>query len=327
MSVVDCSKIPCKYSNKDCPFGKVCKYLHNWGKVSARSKPVKAGSVVKEHVKDVITRNPHLLEAKNRTMVGNLIKQSKDLALKRISVLAQKSEFEKKYVMVSDDKKLSSSPFDDTLKLVDAEFKALRGMAISAFGKKPVVVPLVGNFGVTNTAANLNRTALTLDCSQSPDWASCAALFDEVKTTHVVVDYFPTSSTLSAGAVPAAAVFAYDPEDLTVLASLAQGCSYSVHRKYMISQQAAAANPSTTNSLNTIHKLSIVVPKGDLIVPPANIAGVTFCIGEAWAPTTGAAGSCDPVGTIKWYETNQHANATVVGNVLFTYLTQFRMRF
>jgi len=314
----------CKYGNT-CPFGAVCKFSHGKALTKLRSKPDKAKVKVVQHVKDVIAKTPHLQEAKDRTMVMGMIKQSKDLALKRLSVLAQKADFEKKYVMVSDDKKLSSSPFDDTLKLVDAEMKALRGMAISAFGKKPVVVPLVGNFGVSNTAANLNRTALTLDCSQSADWASCAALFDEVKTTHVSVSYFPTSNQNAApGAGVAAAVFAYDPEDLTVLVSLAQGASYSVHRKYMIAQVQGGV---TTTSLNTIHKLDIVVPKGDLIVPPANIAGVTFCIGEAWAPTTGAAGSCDPVGTIKWYETNGSANAVVVGNVLITYLTYFRMRF
>jgi len=331
MSVVDCSKIPCKYSNKDCPFGKVCKYLHSWGKVSARSKPAKATSKVKEHVKDVITKNPHLLVAKDKHVALGLAKQAKDLIQRRSTVLAAKADFEKKYVLVgaADSKSMgATTPFDDSLKLIESEMKAMRSMAQMSFGQRPVTIPLIVVLTVSNTAANTNATFLTLDPSNSIDWPAIATIFDEVKTTHVLAEYFPRSfATAPIGAVAgneSAEVFVYDPEDLVPLTGLPQGCSYAYHKKYMLAQALATGAAGT--ALNSVHRLSIPIPKGDLITPPANTA-TSLCVGDAWVDTTGGAGTCDPVGTLKWYEKNGMNTALAVGTVVETFTCHFRMRF
>jgi len=341
-SSIDHSKIMCKYSAKECPFGVICRYNHGT-RASKASKPNKAkdevvrhknaimkaraGNTVGKHISAAMTAHR---EEKDRVLIQTLGKQSKDLALRRSALLKQKSDFDLKYVLVNDSKSATSSPFDDSIKLLDAELSAMRTFARSSFGQRPVSIPLIVVLSVSNTAANTNATFLTLDPSNSIDWPAIATIFDEVKTTHITAEYFPrtftTASTPTAAGGESAAVFVYDPEDLVPLTGLPQGCSYAYHKKYMVAQSAVSAAVSTFSSLNTMHKLQIPVPKGDLITPPANTA-TSLCVGDAWVDTTGGAGTCDPVGTLKWYEKNGQNTALVVGTVIETFTCHFRMRF
>jgi hypothetical protein len=264
----------------------------------------------------------------HRTMVTKAIRQTTAALTKRSSLLAQKVEFERKYVGL-DTKGSNTTPFDDALALVDMEVKALKDMMSGLLGERSIEMPVAVQTNVTNGTSGTNVKVIVLDPSFSNDWAALQALFDEVKTTHVAVTYFPSSFAPSSVAAPLnspVAIFVYDPADAAALSGAAGTFSqYDLHRMYMLAQEGNNAVATfNTASLNTPHHLNIPVPKGSLL-PVPTVANTPF-VGAAWVATAGSAGTVDPVGCIKFAEINGFGSAAIVGALVQLYTVHLRMR-
>jgi len=250
--------------------------------------------------------------------VQQFAKNVKALHLKRSALEIQKKDFDAKYVGV-DSKGLAKSPYDDALQLVDMEIATLKSSARTMFGGRAITLRLSAIFAVTNTGASVNARVLTLDVFNTSEWASIAALFDEVKTTAVDVAYFPSSSVPIT--VINAAVLVYDPIDNIALTGVVAGLQFQDHHLYPLAQ----GNGVLEQSLNNVRHLHIKVPPGDLIDAPTTAN--TICVGQSWVPTlTVTAGIIDPVGILKWYEGNIAANGAFVGTVVEYFTSHFRMR-
>lgn len=292
-----------------------CKYAH---------PAVTAGETVaqvKAHKKAISK-----MQVKKHPMLS-IITAMRPLVRRRSELLEKQRAFRAKYVMVDvKDTKEATTPMDADLKVVELEMKALKETFTRTFGNKPIRIPLTWALRVTNTANNLNARSLSLDPSLSGDWASCAALFDEVKTNAVELVYTPTGNlTTTAGVTSGAsmAVMSYDPSDLTVLSSLEEGCMKSHHTLYsMAVAMGAATNP--VSQYNRMHKLHVKVPPGPLVNSPAT--SNTAFVGNAWAVTNGTPGAIDICGAVEWYEVNNVASASACGDLVVYFDTEFRVR-
>jgi len=244
-----------------------------------------------------------------------------------VGILAQKADFEKKYVGL-DVKGGSSTPFDDSIKLVESEMKALKGMAMTMFGNRAVKFPMSYALSVVNTGANTNQAVITLDASLGNEFNGASLVFDEMRTFKVRVVHFPTSnisSSTSVGAAGGMAVMLIDAIDQVPCASVGAGTQSSFHKLYHISTLYLGSRTDCVIAQNNMHSLDYTVPPGPISNNSAS-GTLTLTVGNQWVDTLGTPGAIDIVGFLKFYEVNTTNSAVAVGTAAFYFDCEWRLR-
>jgi len=269
----------CK-NGKDCKFGKECKYLHTENKVQFKFKPKKESSFKK---------GQNVLKNK-MDVIKPILRNASVLIDRKKQCLAEKTEFEKKYVGI-DVKGQSSTPYDDKLALIESELKVARSSIRAGLGDKPfkIILPVFKNM-ITGTSGGLQDVS-PVDPSVATEFASLAALFDEYKCiggeVHFNVNGLMPVATVSATLDSPMLVMIYDPVDATGITDIADGCQLEQKTIVPITCCAAAAGTVLpTNGLGPnqakIHKFKFHVPKQETLIFSAAGALVT---GNGWQAT------------------------------------------
>jgi len=215
-------------------------------------------------------------EVNHRVVLRGMVKQSKELSLRRLSVLKQKSEFDQKYVLVAtglDVKSSSASPFDDAIKLIDMELKTMKSMARNVFGLKPIKWDFFQSQSVaTNTAGVVNNNA-AIDPSTLSEFTALSGLFDEYRCIGGYWDGFWFGDMLQGtGSAFPIAVLAYDATDNGAVTSVPNAMENAEHRLYACpvvktSTAVAAVTQVTTETIQKIERFTYKVPSGSLLAP------------------------------------------------------------
>jgi len=255
----------------------------------------------------------------------------KRLTAEKKALQAQSDEFDKKYVSV-DVKGVSTNPYSDKLKLNDLQTTELKNMLRSEFKGMNVDIRLVVIGSVNNTSSQRNASVLILDPAYSAEFASCAALFEEVRVKRVKITYFPISSrtfpvagsnTTTAGL--GLGFMSIDCITATAISAPSDGVDSSNHSIYRLSAQLTSVGGAgvTCEHLNTNGKIDYKPPP--LLLP--NAATSVGLVGGSWTSTAGSAGAVCTTGYLKFYEDNDSTTTTAqVGQVYEQYHCEFRMR-
>jgi hypothetical protein len=251
--------------------------------------------------------------------IPQLVEASRVLIAKRVSTQQQKVEFMRKYVTVTVDAKVDTSPFDDTLKLLDLEISMLKNAVRSVQGMKPFRINLFEENTFNSNGSGVTLGSLTVDPSLLTEFASLAALFDEYKCVSGVYHFSVNDWNVSTASVNSQGVVAYDPSDGGVPTSTV---SLAAKQQMQIvafgTVNAGATAPTHVHSAPL--KFEWKVPPG-VFVP----AGATASEGSSnWQPTTTSNGY-QPYGWIKFAKVGGH-NSTNQISGMQVYHVDFRCR-
>jgi hypothetical protein len=200
----------------------------------------------------------------------------------------------------------------------------LKGMNV------PIRLTLV--VSMQNTSSGLNQSVFALDAGDSLEFASIQALFEEIRTHKVHIQYHSKSSTLQPVSTPSTTqlygmgVMSVDATTPTALANVNDGFDASFHRLYDIA--VVGTSGSIESRFNHTVKFTYKPPSAPF--PNTNgFAGIPIA-GSSWTSTAGTvtAGSSgvDTTGFLKFFEQNVGPTNTVVGVLCIEYDSEVRMR-
>lgn len=207
--------------------------------------------------------------------------------------------------------------------------QSLRSVGGKPNGLKPVKIDISATIAIPNTSAGVNATKLVLDPSQGVDFASVAAVYDEMKCNAITIEYTAGSwkTATAAGGTGSSnqnyGIMAYDATDVTALSSWALGLEMTQHKCYPIGLIVTDTNPTSVMSCKAT-KFHIKIPKGDLTVSASGAN--TVMVGNAWVSTHGSYPTVCPVGELKFYEVNQLGSGIYVGGCTVSFHCEFRCR-
>jgi len=207
------------------------------------------------------------------------------------------------------------------------DLTAIKTLIRAGLGERPIRMKLLMELlitttvttGVTNTVS-MGGNSNGLYVSNTSEWASISALFDEVKcmggSTTFLYKNPVTGTGISAVVKEDMPVIAYDPADASGTAS----GTFNI----MELQQHAVLNPIFATFTNTYnvpsngiqHKFSWHVPKGTMIS--------TSVTGDDWIPTANATSTC--FGQLRFYHIGVVVTAINTGAGVITLDCEFRCR-
>jgi len=200
--------------------------------------------------------------------------------------------------------------------------RALRAMAprvMSGKGRQNEIKTILNYTNTfSTTAATDDKTVITLTLSNSTEWTSLIALWDEVIVDGGHFDFtssVTTGFTTNNGALRA--VVAFDPMDATSLGSLSNGMQHSQHLQFQSNNSAAVTTVSPVCiSSKGYHRLRFKVPRGSV-----RSSGSSAIFGHEWSSTGDAS---DSYGYIKFYIPS--TGATGVYTIYWTWTLNCRFR-
>jgi len=213
-------------------------------------------------------------------------------------------------------------PVNPLVDLLVSQLKAARGMVRGALGNRAFPLTLLLDasaplFTVTVTTGVVAGVTTLLPSAYN-EWASIAALFDEVKVNGIDLEF--TYANAGAATANGLLVVAYDPSDATVLTSSLNGAILAQHRLY--------GQPRGANSGADVVSAA-TMPHGDPFrfsarVPPGifELSGTSMVVGGIWT-STGAPGS---YGFLKTYHVGRETAAVVAGSAISRLHCEFRCR-
>lgn len=297
---------------------------------SAKSEKAKKGT------KKAMIKAAHLGVVQKHDFMRQAISEARTLCQKRSLLLMEKKDFDMKYVTVQSDGK-TSSPQDDKLALIEAEFKAMRGMAKSMFGGQAFKTDLIETFSLDTGTGGVLAKAQAVNPQPLTEWSYLASLFDEYRVIGGKVQFVVHGPMLwvatSAGTNQAMGAWAYDPADNVALTLLAQAAAFQTHKYFpcnTIVTGNTAGNTLTasmgTMLRNDLHTCHYKVPKGILDNTQTGTSG--GIVNGSWQSTGGSVfltyGGLYWFGQI-FFQTTA-ATTTQVGYVTHSIHTEFRIR-
>lgn len=319
----------CKYGPK-CD-QKTCKFFHP-KEVEAKhiSLSIKKKESPFNKEKNVLAslRTQHSLSDKHRVLLKSSLATTKRLLVEKKALQLQSDEFDKKYVSV-DIKGVSgsSNPFTDKLKNVDLQIQEVKSLLRSEFKGMNVPMRLIVCGSVNNTAASVNKSVLVIDPAYSTEFASCAALFEQVRDRHIRIRY----DSISRRDVPESGVntstfgiglgfIAIDTDSATAATSPTDLIDASNHAVYRLAVVGSTSLVSHMMGGCEMHYTP----------PPLLFGNATTgvgLVGGSWTSTLGSAGSVCVAGYLKFWEDNQYTATTAqVGQIIEEHFCEFRMR-
>jgi len=271
-----------------------------------------------EKHKSVSSENRGELVKTLLTRTSFLLKQKKDLQ-------AASDEFDRKYVSVDVKGLTGTNPITDKLKLNALELSEVAAIAKSAFGNKPVKVRLVTVNSANNTSSGVNQTVLSLDPAFSTEYASCAALWEQMRCRRLRVHHESCSvkQQLSAGsnttALQGIGYYAIDTVSNTALTTPADALDSKTHMFYYTGLESSTGSVYRQCGGGTLeyHPDPDFVPNG----------GSGAMVLGGWCATIGSAGTVCLIGYGKFYEVNQFtATTSQTGIIHYFYDCEFRNR-
>jgi len=228
-----------------------------------------------------------------------------------------------------DTKAAPSTPFDDSLKLIDEEFKNLKMMARNTFGNKPIGYRFHEAAFIQTDTSGLVQQHFNVDPSNLAEFASLVPIFDEFKVNggSAQINLFGPMLQTSASLTCVFAV-AYDPTDITAVTSVpnmmenAQSKAFSAP---LVSQTTVggAVTQTPTSTYTPMHTFKYVVPRGTLIVNSA-------IIGDGSWQNMASGASYVPYGYVKFYGSpfrmTGAATITTIAYWLHVYEAELRIR-
>jgi hypothetical protein len=257
--------------------------------------------------------------------VEQYLSQAKSLVKKRKDVLAQKRIFEMKYVGV-DSKGVQSTPYDDTLKLVESELKAITTEMGMAFGNREIDITLpyevVFNSDISSGVVN---GVTSIDPTNASDFSAAAVLFSEFKCKSFMFEFvtpgivsLPTPLVFSDSAL----ILAYSPIDDNAFISggTTAAINYENHRLYAAEQKTSGA--TSTHQNGACYKFEGAVPDGIVTATAGAIAAIGAGNWQATNVTPAL-----PYGFVKaWSTAGVRSAATLaVAAIVYTHC-KFRIR-
>jgi len=220
----------------------------------------------------------------------------------------------------SDDKDQKKSA--DTLLLEQSIAMAKQSLAVT-LGNRVFKLRLNDAFLLTATVTSgIVNTIANVECSNSPEFNSCVALFEEYRIISGDVEFqWLGRGKYAPGSVSAspndALVLCYDI-DATALTSVQNGCEFAQHRLYCSPPGGTNSTGTTVNTdgAKMLH-FPYVVPDGVLNQP-----GSTVNTASQWCPTANPAS----FGRIKSYQVGSEIVAKNVGAGIIFFNCEFRMR-
>jgi len=257
-----------------------------------------------------------VLEAKSLLTAAGKFKEFKGVVDR---VRPRSSSEDKGYSFVEEKKVPPVNPLVD---LLVSQLKAARGMVRGALGNRAFPLTLLLDasaplFTVTVTSGVVAGVTTLLPSAYN-EWASIAALFDEVKVNGVDLEF--TYANAGAATANGLLVVAYDPSDVTALSSTVSGAVLAQHRLYGQPRNANAGIDlvsAATMPNGEPYRFSARVPPGIF-----ELSGTSMVVGGLWT-STGAPGS---YGFLKTYHVGRETTAVVAGSAISRLHCEFRCR-
>ncbi len=312
----DASEGVCKFG-ANC-LNERCRFEH----VGAKPKWMEVASSEKAKKPRKSKKAKLLKGVAEKRSVPQLIEGARGLLMKRSTVNQQRMEFMKKYVTVSvsgGDTKVDTSPFDDTLKLLEMELAVLKNAVRSVQGFKGFEINMFEENFFNANGSGTTLGALTIDPSLLTEFASLAALFDEYKVASGVYHYSVNDWHVSAIGANSQGVLAYDPADGVAPTTTIQLAAKQQMQIVSFGTVVAGAT-APTHVHGTPLKFKWVVPPGTFVP-----AGATASEGSSnWQPTTTSNGY-QPYGWLKFAKVSGHASVNQISGIQ-VYHVHFRCR-
>lgn len=198
--------------------------------------------------------------------------------------------------------------------------------AFSPTGKiamKPVKFVLPVSFSAVNTSASLCAGVYKVDVTNSSEWSSLSALYDEYRFLEGKLAFMICTPT-TIGAVPTDSmpVLCFDPVDATALTGVRNGCEFAQHKLYAC-PNVSGNGGSVTDGKPLIFRWRCGPATNALSIDNTGLVSSTP---GAWKKLPVAGSNYAYDGSIKTYWTNSAANgAAAIAGIL--YLTvEFRCR-
>lgn len=310
----------CKFGTlcKKHPLGQ-CKFAHEGGLKSAQVPAPKKGSA---RAAGHVAKSPKL-SFSVRDAVGMVHPHVQKIAALKKQLAAPPTLSGDKdqkggwlVVPDSDTKVLSAQ-----IAAAESELKAQTSLARALIGNQTMEIVLTMPLMQVNTGANVTAQVFSIDPTNSSEWASLQALYDEYRFDrgHYCFQLNALGNGTTDNSMPA---FVYDPADITALPSTSRACEFSQHKLFVTAITGGPGGPVYNNG--EPHKFSFHVKGAQSFA--INAAGATLVAAGAWKATQTAAATYVPDGYIKIYWQNNQVVATqVIAGVLYqTY--HFRTR-
>jgi hypothetical protein len=173
----------------------------------------------------------------------------------------------------------------------------------------------------STTAATDYKGVINLTLSDSTEWTSLAALWDEVIVDSGRLEFTITQTTnFTTNNGANRHVLCFDPLDASSLGSLSNGLQHSQHMTFSWAQTTTGLSSAMTVPVpmnkNGVFVFHFRIPKGS-----ARTAGSSAIFGHEWSSTGDAS---DVYGYLKWYLPT--TGATGVQTVYWTWTLNCRFR-
>jgi hypothetical protein len=281
------SQIKCNFG-VDCKRPSTCKFQHTADLKSAGHKhdvekhKTKQNKNEKPQSKKFTAAHQAMLKKSISVMSGHLKtrKELKSLA----------ADFDAKYVSV-DAKGATANPYADKIQLNEANITSVKAIVASELKGMNVPIRLVGNYLVANTSAGVCAYVTALDPATSIEWASIAALFEEIRTHKVTLHYHPKSvqqvAITGSAAFTSMGAYSVDATAFNALTGTNDAFDATYHRLYDV----CTVTSSSSVEQRSFHNTSLVYHPPSAPFPNTAAFSNVPIAGSSWTSTAGTSTS------------------------------------
>ncbi len=212
-------------------------------------------------------KHKEVCEKKTHKHPQQVVREAAALKLQLDSL--KKQRVERLSVWTGKDSKVDVSALDSAISTVEKAYELARTTLASAFGPRPVpfVLPMSVTM-LTTGGAGILSAPLTINPSQSTEWTSLAALFDEYRCCSATLEYAiqaPAGALTTSGGTTFSPntlfVLGWDPSDNNPLGSVRQGTELQQHTLKAPSMRYAGAAGSYSGVFEGLHRFHVQIAK------------------------------------------------------------------